>query len=538
MKKNLYMFISIGIFFLCSLSLFSQPPSPDIFVQGIFVDLVTDDLQTEANIQPLIQKLRNSYFNAIFPMVRTNGKVMFQSSIEPLAIRTTTTFTDPLLKLIEFQTPADLNEAPIYIIPWINIFEGYPVDFKKPPFPEHVLARHSEWIMLNKDGKSATNEKVIMIDPFIPEAQEYLIKLLSDLTQTYFKIQGIYIGDFSMPENGSEWGYNPITVAMYNKEKNKEGKPEPTDPEWTNWRRDKLTEFLKRINNTLKAIRPDVMIIVSVQAEGDAPANLEDFKKSVIYNDRMQDVPAWVEQKLIDAIILKDFFSGTNNQPKFESWLKYMDSIKKEAGLIVAVDGRRNFPNMVIEQLRIVRAAKARGSIIYQYREPVRGNTTQLFASLKQTVFKEKFMNLPSSGIEYDLPVATPKNVDDKSTKTLFSAPTPIPVTPSPTPTPTPMPEIETPTPMPPTEEKNPSQDTMTFQNAKPTPIVTPVEKPVEPAPTQQAMKWDKIYLKNGSIFDGRLLEEVEGIAVIENKDGFQVRIKVDDIDKIVQIID
>lgn len=535
MKKIMFLCLLI-IFCMFSLNVYSsQPPTPDKFIQGIFVNLVGDELQSEGGIQNLVTDLQNDFFNTIFPQIRMSGKVIYQSKIEPLGVKTTETFTDPLLTLIDKSTPLDLTKPPLYIIPWINIFEGYPADLRKPPFSTHFLAAHPDWVMIDKDGNTKTKERIIMVDPLVPAAQAYIITLLSELIQVYYKIPAIYIGDLCYPEDGNNWGYNPITLALYNSEKNKEGKPEPSDPDWCQWRREKLTEFLSILTKTLKEVRPNILIAVGVLAEGDAPATINDFKKTSAYNIRLQDVPAWIDKELVDVIVLKNYFTGVNEKDKFSGWLDFMSKNKKKASLIVAVDGRRNFTNSMIDQLREIRSSGVSGSVINHYRQPVRDNPAQLYASLKTTVFKEDFITLKTSGIEYDLPpLDDSKKEEDKSTKTLpLFTPAPT-VSPSPTPTPFPDTEIVI----------TPSVPSVKGSLTEPqiTPTITPRTKKIQtdiPSPSlPTSQKWDRIYLKNGSMFEGKLIEEVDGVAIIENKDSFQVRIKADEIEKIVRIID
>ncbi len=529
MKKILVLTSIIILCLLCLTQGNCQPPSPEVFIQGIFVDAAGNEFKTDGDVENLVTKLRNDYFNTIFPQARLNGKVLYPSAFEPMIVRQTETFKDPMLSLIEKANPPDINIVPMQIYPWINLLEGYSADLKMPPFKEHILAKHNEWTMLNIDGNSKTNERTVMLDPLIPGAQQYLISILAELTQIYYKVPGIYLNDLSFPENGNNWGYNPVTVALYNKEKNLEVTPDPNDPVWSEWRRERMTEFLEKISKTLKTARPNLLIAVGILAEGDSPKTWEDFKNSSVYKERMQDLQKWLDKGIIDIIVLKNYFQGATENDRFEGWLKFINDNKKNASVIVAVDGRRNFSNSIIDQLRATKEAKTRGSVLNSYRQPARDSAIRLFATLKTTVFKENALTLKSSGIDYsDLPVIKPKIVEDKTTKTLIIY-TPTPTIP-PTVTPTPFPEIETP------PEVTPTQ----VPGITPTPILktTPKTQSALEPPAPPVKKWDKFYLKNGSMFEGKLIEEVDGVAIIENKDGFQIRIKSDEIEKIVQIID
>ena len=578
--KNLNFFSLIIIWIFCFSGIYSQPPTPDVFIQGIFVDSIGEDLYTQGKIENLIPKLREYFFNAVFPQVRIYGRVLYQSNLEPLAIASIGNFTDPLLALITTTTSTTLERNGFYIFPWVNVIEGYPSEYRNPPFSEHILARHPEWKMLDKDGKSETIEQVIMVDPLIPAAQTYILALLSELAQRYYKVQGIYINDFCFPEKGSNWGYNPITIALFNKDLNKEGKPNPDDSDWCEWRRKKMTGFLEKIHNTLKKVRPDIIIAIGISAEGEPPKSIAEYEKSVPYSERMQDFISWTKQGLVDIIVLKNYFSDIRNKSNFDGWLEFVNKNKNKASIIVAVDGRKNFTNSIIDQLRRIRVARTRGAIIYQYREPVRDSSSLLYSSLSRTVFKEKFLNIRNSGIVYE--PAVPLRQDKKTTATLaidmrttgtlskdmkttttsstamkpevtsaevaLAKPTPAPLkVVQPTPAqPTPSKPIS-PTPvssidlmlaekklMPDIEIKSLPKPVLT-SSATPTPKPTPTLLPfVTPAP----QKWDKIYLTNGSVFEGRLIEEVEGTAIIESKDGFQLRIKVSEIEKIVKIVD
>ena len=117
-------------------------------------------------------------------------------------------------------------------------------------------------------------------------------------------MDGIQFDDhFGYP---SSLGYDRLTVGQYRQETGQNPPPPPTlDPNkncvsndpawqaWTNWRSDKITDYMQTLVQTLKTAKPDLTISVS--------PNPQTFSKNCFLLDWQQ----WQKKGLIDQLVLQ-----------------------------------------------------------------------------------------------------------------------------------------------------------------------------------------------------------------------------------------
>ena len=84
-------------------------------------------------------------------------------------------------------------------------------------------------------------------------------------------------------------GYNPTAIARYNAEFGLSGQPSPSDPQFSEWRRRQVTDFLRWANSDLLAIRSNLVISCAVFGS-----------RSDAYSARFQDWAGWNSEGIID----------------------------------------------------------------------------------------------------------------------------------------------------------------------------------------------------------------------------------------------
>ncbi|MFN7528781.1 MAG: glycoside hydrolase family 10 protein [Dolichospermum sp.] len=262
-------------------------------------------LKDRTKVQEAVTQLRELNFNTVYPVVWNAGYVMYPSQvakdleIQPFVFKGLDGH-DILADLIDKS-----HRQKLLVIPWFEF------GFMTPDSSELALNKPG-WLTQKQDGGttsvSAAGE-VSWLNPFHPEVQQFIIDLLVELTNKY-DIDGIQFDDHtSLPH---EFGYDKYTVALYTKETQKSPPKDYKDPQWVNWRANKITEFMVRLNNTVKQIKPKMIFSIS--------PNYYDYA----YKFQLQDWLNWVRLNIVDELVMQvyrenlDSFTSKLSRPEIE----------------------------------------------------------------------------------------------------------------------------------------------------------------------------------------------------------------------------
>ena len=332
----------ITVFWLNTLTpVNAQVPRQEI--RGVWVtnnDL--NILKDRTKVQEAVTQLRELNFNTVYPVIWNAGYVMYPSQvakdleIQPFVFKGLDGH-DILADLIDKS-----HRQKLLVIPWFEF------GFMTPNSAELALNKPG-WLTQKQDGGttsvSAAGE-VSWLNPFHPEVQQFIIDLLVELTNKY-DIDGIQFDDHtSLPH---EFGYDKYTVALYTKETQKSPPKDYKDPEWVNWRANKITEFMVRLNNTVKQIKPKMIFSIS--------PNYYDYA----YKFQLQDWLNWVRLNIVDELVMQvyrenlDSFTSKLSRPEIE---EVKQIIPTGIGIMA---GLRTKPVSIQQIQSQVRAVQRRG---------------------------------------------------------------------------------------------------------------------------------------------------------------------------------
>lgn len=299
-------------------------------------------LKDRTKVQEAVTQLQKLNFNTIYPVIWNSGYVMYPSDvakrleIQPFVFQGVDGH-DILADLIDKS-----HRQNLLVIPWFEF------GFMTPPSSELAMNK-PEWLTQKKDGSklsiSAAGE-VSWLNPFHPQVQQFISDLLVELTKKY-NLDGIQFDDhMSLP---SEFGYDKYTVALYQQEMKKAPPSDPQNPEWVNWRANKITDFMVRLNQTVKQIKPKMIFSVSPNYYDHA------------YKFHLQDWLNWVRLDIVDELIVQvyrenlDHFIDNLSRPE-------MAEVKQRipAGIGIMA-GLRTKPVSIQQIQSQVRAAQQRG---------------------------------------------------------------------------------------------------------------------------------------------------------------------------------
>lgn len=267
------------------LPIFAQPAFQEI--RGVWItNNDTTHFMDQTRTRESIDLLANLNFNTLYPVVWNSGYVLYESAIakregiQPFSPRGDQG-QDVLADMI-----AQAHRRNLLVLPWFEF------GFMAPPFSE-LVKRHPNWLTQRRDGSKTSISgagEVVWLNPFRPEVQQFMTELVMEVVKQY-DIDGVQFDDHTALPN--EFGYDPYTVALYQKETKKAPPADPKDSNWIRWRANKITAFMTQLNKTIKAAKPNILVSLS-------PATYR-----LAYNTYLQDWLDWVRKGIVDEVVVQ-----------------------------------------------------------------------------------------------------------------------------------------------------------------------------------------------------------------------------------------
>src|SRR5579871_186733 len=335
-----------------------KAPRPEL--RAFWADSFEVGYKTPQQVEELLQRLHTTHCNAIFAQVRRRGDAYYRSHYEPWAKDDPTHF-DALACLIQ---KAHAMNPPIAVHAWINTCAvgGY----ARNPF--QILHLHPDWLALNPQGSDFDGE-ASMIDPGVPGAEDWTFRVFLDVVRHY-AVDGIHL-DF-VRYGGKEWGYNPVSVARFRRWQQRgrsenrrvtDGRlPSPDDPDWKQWRRDQVTNLVRKVYAHAVEIDPKIVVSAAVIAWGDGPHNdAEWFTKSAAMNRAQQDWRGWLEEGTLDLACPMTYFQADTHTEWQRHWSDFIKDHQYHRAATVGVGTWFNTIPQSLDLIKIARQKSAKG---------------------------------------------------------------------------------------------------------------------------------------------------------------------------------
>jgi uncharacterized lipoprotein YddW (UPF0748 family) len=290
-----------------------RPPEE---IRGVW--LTNNDVAVLHDRQKLattMDQLARLNFNTVYPVIWNSGYVTYPSQvaqtqgIQPFVYRG----QDGQDTLADVVSQARRHN--MLVMPWFEF------GFMAPQTSELAM-NHPEWLTQQRDGQQTSvgpAGEVAWLNPFHPDVQQFITNLVVEAVSNY-DVDGIQFDDhMSLPHT---FGYDPYTVALYQKEMKKAPPADPKDEAWTKWRADKITEFMVRLKQAVRARRPNATFSVSPNYAAYA------------YKFQLQDWATWVKQGIADELIVQVYRSDMSS---YNSKLELPEMVEAKAKIPTAV---------------------------------------------------------------------------------------------------------------------------------------------------------------------------------------------------------
>ena len=349
-------------------------------LRAFWADGFNEGYKTPQQIDTLLQRLHDAHCNAVFAQMRKGGDAYYASHYEPWASDDTGHF-DALACLIE---RAHRMTPRIAVHAWINTC-AVGTGTKHPGY--HVALLHPEWMSTNWRG-NADDGEVRKIDLGNPDAADWTFRLYLDVARHY-DVDGIH---FDFVRYGSRrFGYNPVSVARFlrglppgykMKPYMRNGVaqrfppeqgliagqvvPAPDDPAWKQWRRDQVTNFVRKVYAFAAQIKPHLVVSAATIAWGNGPHNeTEWMTKSAALNSVFQDWRGMQREGILDLACPMTYFGGRHGLEYERTWSAWIKAHQYGRASAIAVGNWQLTPPQTLAQMQIARSRDANGTEPY-----------------------------------------------------------------------------------------------------------------------------------------------------------------------------
>jgi uncharacterized lipoprotein YddW (UPF0748 family) len=310
---------------------------------------------TPLQTSSMINTLAAHNFNVIIPEVRKAGDAYYVSAYEPPATNLQPGY-DALADMI-----VKAHAAGIEVHPWIVTYRIWNTGFPSPP-PSHPYAAHPEWLMADTTGNTL-NGSNYYLDPGVPRVQDYVVNVVMDIVDNY-DVDGFNL-DY-IRYQGSDWGYNTISQQRFQAEF---GAPPPTSSgaplweTWGQWRRDQVTDLVRKIYVHIQASKPHVVLT----ADSITWGSLGDFTATDAYRSVFQDWRGWMQEGIVDAMLPMNYKDENSHGGQYRDWAQFAVENKGDRHAYIGQGCYINTLADSITQIEATRDLGADGHCQYQY---------------------------------------------------------------------------------------------------------------------------------------------------------------------------
>jgi uncharacterized lipoprotein YddW (UPF0748 family) len=340
----------------------SSPAAAQGEYRGFWVDTFNTTLNNHSDVAAVVDNAKASKANVLFVQVRRRGDAWYLNSLEPRPdfVPIAAGF-DPLQDLID-EAHANGIEVHAFVIMsaiWNKNPNFAPSATLGPPTsPSHVFNLHGgydtatqtivqgpgNWLTrtLLPDGAGGISFQGhrfgndFWLDFGHPDAAAYTVDVLMRLVDNY-EIDGLHLDRIRYPEfsvsgqtpaSGTNIGYNVTSVARFQSYRGvPAGSPPPAqnDAAWSQWRRDQVTNVVRRTYLNAVARRPRLKISAALIAFGGTGATESAWNSAEAYWRVYQDWRAWTEEGILDLAIPMNYKREhvASQQLQFDQWLDW-----------------------------------------------------------------------------------------------------------------------------------------------------------------------------------------------------------------------
>ena len=353
MKRSLGLAVLLILIVISSGAQATQPPEH----RDLWATAWGSAFESAAAVTAYINYTAQIHANVVIPELRLRSDAYYSSSIEPPGTGVTPSPAgfDSLADLLS-KAHSTVSHPRIEVHPWVVTFRIWTTIGGPPHMSpiEHIWYTHgpggaNDWTMLDS-GEGYDAGGITNLDPGHPAVEDYLITVFMDMI-TRYDVDGFNLDYIRYP--GTAWGYNPVAVARYNAEYGTSGNPDASEVRWCDWRRDQVSNLVKRLYLEIKSVKPWVKL-------GIAGWNTAGSGNSSYF----QDWNKWMQKHWLDYCSPMTY---TSNNSTFEGWMADAQGRQYGHHIYPLVDVSNSITGNVLPQINLVRQYSFPGVGLYAY---------------------------------------------------------------------------------------------------------------------------------------------------------------------------
>ena len=387
----------IAVFLLGAIPAQAQDSIPQM--RAFWVDELHPGFDNHPQVDELVNNVVRAGANTIIAQVRRHGDAWYNNSVEPRSadpnLAPAAEF-DPLGYLIE-----KAHAQGVRVHAWVVVSVACRPTDRLWGDPAHVCTTHGPEIQGAERWTTATfgGEQVGDLDFGHPSAITYMEGVVGHLLQAYPTLDGVH-WDF-IRLSGANYGYNQVSLERFNQSVGQplDNRPRPDDPAWSQWRRDRVTELVRRLYIRAKAIKPTIQVSAATITWGGA-GNDGNWAASSAYARVFQDWPAWLDEGILDFAVPMHYFEDgvPRSRAWYDGWLAFdRDHVGRRAivsGMGSWLNTREQGIGQIQRALTPDGAGRAlAGVAFYSYAIPFAGSNNEsrraFMDQLRATVFAQ-----------------------------------------------------------------------------------------------------------------------------------------------------
>jgi uncharacterized lipoprotein YddW (UPF0748 family) len=346
---------------------YAQDP-PEL--RALWVDAFHEGIRSPKEADELVAAARRANLNTLIVQVRRRGDALYTKAIDPPLDDPA---YDPSFDALAYIVDA-AHRAGLEVHAWVNAMPVWR-DETPPKDPRHVFNQHGlsapseqNWLASSPAGEHEFPVGYFL-DPGHPGAAAYLAEIYLNIVRNY-AVDGIHFDYIRYPETeerlprGASVGYNATSLARFRRVTGRADTPAPDDEEWTAWRREQVTNLMRRVSIEARAINPRIKISAALIPWGAPPTGEDDFENVAPMQRIFQDWHGWLKDGLLDLGIPMNYASETDDRVRgwFDGWIRWEKRHQHGRQLAIGLGAYRNTPAHTLAQ--ITRARTDDGGLV------------------------------------------------------------------------------------------------------------------------------------------------------------------------------
>lgn len=370
-------------------------------MRAFWVDSANDGFRNHPQVDELVANVVRANANTIFVQMRRHGDAWYNRSFEPRALDPRLGPShefDPLQYLLE-----KAHSMGVKVHAWLVVSVACPRSDPVSRHPQHVCTAHGPGAPdpMRWTTATASGQQVGELDFGHPAAVQYMERVVQNLLTSYPALDGIH-WDF-IRTGGADYGYNRVSVERFNRAHGRPlaSRPDPADPAWSQWRRNRITELARRLYIRSKAVNPQIQVsAATITWGGIGSYTPDDWPNSAAYARVFQDWRSWLEEGILDFAVPMHYFAEGDPRSRawYDGWLAWDRNHTGRRAIVAGTGAWLNSDEQGISQIARALAADAEGRALagvalYSYNQPLSGGGFErrraFMDQLRATVFSQ-----------------------------------------------------------------------------------------------------------------------------------------------------